>query len=39
MLLNGMKHIGEFDLGGKRVSMINDWHPIRAVPTVHWGAT
>lgn len=39
MLLDGVQNVRELDLGGKGVSMVNDWHPIWAVPAVHWGGT
>lgn len=39
MLLDGVQDVGELDLGGQGVSMVNDWHPIWAIPAVHWGAT
>lgn len=35
MLLYGVQDIGKLDLGGKSMTMVNNWHPIWAVPAVH----
>lgn len=35
VLFDGHENVTELDLGGERVAMIDDRHPIRTVPAVH----
>lgn len=35
MLLNGVQHIQELDLGGECVAMVDDREIVWAIPTVH----
>lgn len=35
VLLDGVQHIQELDLGGERVAVVDDRKIIRAIPAVH----
>lgn len=37
MFLDGVQHVQEFDFGGERMAVVDDWQVVRTVPTVHCG--
>lgn len=35
VLLDGVQHIQEFDLGGERVAVVDDGEIVWAIPAIH----